>query len=383
MNCKSLIKPICVVCALLPLTTHAAQPLLDLNASFTTMDQSIWSTGDAFNESFTQFIGPNINVPTSVIGAGSSDSFNLSVPIPGPDPTWNVNPYFQYRGNFKAGLEFGAEINGGSINAILDYGLGLTAPDIINIGEKFSLTPTIQRFNSSSFQTTAANASAYIDGIIESRLQTYVRFEVDPPIGSNSDYRLGNKGFTSGSTSNVPWYTIPGTNINTRKELLSINRNESGRLRYIDPLSNPFDDDPGYSSLGTGDSISTGPLSFTAGNWNTNASGTNSGSSVVGSAQETLVTATLDVDQLILGSSILGKSVEHDWGLLDYDLGYDVLDYKANLDVGLKQSFNVDDNVLVKLNFSDNVILDGIGETDFFQGLFSDIPRHYVADRIS
>ena len=356
-------------------TSHADQPLLQMNALFTTQEQSIWSSGEAFIWNFNQFIGPDITLPTQTIGSGAGDTVNVSIPVPGiTDPKWSINPYQQYRGNFKAGLDFGANINGGSVNANLDYALDLSAPDVIRVGEQFSLTSNIQKLGSSSFQTTAANASAYLDGVIQSKFETYVRFEVDQPSPlSDQDYRLGNRGFTTRSPHSAPFYTIPGTNINERMELISINRNESGVLRYLGG-TDFSDGDLLYDEIGTGSSISAGPVSLTAGNWNTNANGNGSGSTINGSAEETLVTATLDVDQLILGSAILGMELKHDWGLLSYDLGYDVLDYKANLDLGMRQSFGISEEVLVMLQFSEIVELDGFGQTDKYLGSFADIP---------
>ena len=353
-------------------TVKAEQSLIQMNALFSTQEQSIWGTGEAFIWNFNQFIGPDVTLPTQTIGGGSGDSKTVSISIPAfPDPSWTIDPYQLYRGNFKAGLDFGANINGGSVDANLDYSLGLNAPDVIRVGEKFSLTPNIQKLGSSSFQTTAANASAYLDGVIESKFETYVRFDIDGT--TNHDYRLGDRGFTSGSPHSVPFYTIPGTNINERMELISINRNESGVLRYLGG-SDLTDGDLLYDEVGSGSSIDAGPVSLTVGNWNTNANGSGSQGVINGSAEETLVTATLDVDALILGSSILGKTLAHDWGLLTYDLGYDILDYKANMGIGLRQSFEISEEVLVMLNFSEIVELEGFGQTDTFLGSITEIP---------
>ena len=120
--------------------------------------------------------------------------------------------------------------------------------------------------------------------------------------------------------------------------------------------------------------MSLGPVEFTAGNWNVIANGGLQGASLVGSGQDTLMTMTLDIDQLILGSDALGYSLDHDWGAIDYHLGYDIVDVDAGLDINLQQDFALNSLVLVRLDFSDNVLLDGVGETNTWFGAFENIP---------
>lgn len=361
-----MVRYVLVVLAILlvPNAAFSEQSLLDFSGSFQTSNQSIWSSGNAFTWDYQQFVGPS-DSKALTIGSGSGDTVSAA--------GYTVNPYFQFTGNFRAGLDFGANINGGSINANLDYQFNLAAPDVIRPGESFALMPSIQKLSSSSFQTTAANASAYLDGILGVYAGAYARFEVDRPfLLSTQDLRYGNKGFTNGNTSNTPYATL--ANVSERKELISINRNQSGVLKYLGG-KDLSDGDLLYDTVGAGSTVSAGPVSFTAGNWQTNVQGNVSGNQVAGEAQETLVTATLDVDQLIVGSPVLGLGVDHDWGLIDYDLGYDIVDYKANFNIGLNQFFNIADDVVVKLSFSEDVILQGLGQTNSYVGLFSEIPE--------
>jgi len=353
-----------IIATLFLVSTQAVsqQSLLNINSSFQTNNQSIWSSGNAFIWDYQKFVGPSAN-DTVVIGSGSKDKISAA--------GHSVNPYFQLNNNFRAGLDFGANINGGSINANLDYKFNLLAPDKIRIGDRFSLMSSIQKLSSSSFQTTATNASAFLDGVLDVSTGVYARFEVDRPILSDQDLRFGNKGFTNGNTSNRPYASL--ANIHERKELISINRNQSGVLKYLGG-KDLSDGDLFYDSVGTGTTVSAGPVSFTAGNWQTNVTGTANNNILTGVAQETLITATLDVDHLIVGSPVLGLGVDHDWGLIDYDMGYDIVDYKANFNIGLSQEINLQDDVFVKLSFSEDVILDGIGQTNSYQGLFSLIP---------
>jgi len=339
------------------------QPLINLDASFSSRDQSIWGSGDAFIWDFNQFVGPDFNNINSPIVVNPSNI------VAGGG--FAVDPYFQFYADFKAGLEFGANINGGSINTNLDYNLNLKAPDVIRVGESFSITSTSQKLASSSFQTTAANASAYLDAVLETRIGAYSRIVVDRPVISSQDLRFGNRGFTNGATNNVPYNIL--ANINERAEVISVNRNQSGVIRYLGG-SNLGDGDLLYDQIGSGDSVSFGPVSLTAGNFNPNVNASGNSASLSGDVNVTVVTASLDVDRLIVGSPILGLSESNDWGIIDYNLGYDIVGFDANLDVGLKQSFNIEDTLSVNLKFSENVFLEDLGVTDFYTGLFTDIP---------
>jgi hypothetical protein len=346
-----------------PLTTHADQPLLNLDASFSSQNQSIWGSGDAFIWDFNQFVGPDFN------------NFNNPIVVNPRNISFGggyaADPYFQFFADFKAGLELGANVNGGSINTNLDYNLSLNAPEVIKIGESFSINPNAQKLASSSFQTTAANASAYLDAVLETRIGAYTRIVVDRPVIASQDLRFGNRGYTNGATNNNPYNIL--TNIREREEIISINRNQSGVIRYLGG-QDLGDGDLLYDQIGSGDSVNFGPVSLTAGNFNPNVTASGSATSLNGDANVTVVTATLDVDQLIVGSPVLGQRTSNDWGIIDYELGYDIVDFKANLDVGLMQSFNLAEELSVNLKFSENVLLEGIGETDFYTGLFGEIP---------
>ena len=263
-------------------------------------------------------------------------------------------------------------MNSGSINANLDYSLNLQAPDVIHTGQSFNLAGSVSRLGTSGFITSPANASAYVDGILETYLGGYVRVEYSQPgILADYDYRLGNKGFTTNNTSNTPYYTL--VDINRREELIGINRDASGVIRYLGG-TDLTDGDLLRDQVGAGSSVSLGPVSFTAGNWNVIANGSLQGDNLVGTGQDTLMTMNLDVDQLILGSSALGLEIAHDWGAISYDLGYDVVDVNTGLDINLQQNIDLSSIVMVQLDFSDPVILEGLGEATSYYGAFENIP---------
>ena len=354
------IKVVVAIVGAMSVEVAADNLLLDTSASFQTSAQSIWGSGDAFIFNYSQFVGVTADPSSTTINPSRFGSSG-----------YYIDPYFLYDSKLRAGIQLGAQVNGGSIDANLDYNIQLQAPDVLRVGEKFSLTSSFMRLDSSSFTTTAANASAYLDGVLDVDVDLYSRFEVERPFSADLDLRLGNKGFTNGSTSNRPYYAL--ADIHEQQEIISINRNESGVLRYLGG-SDLSDGDLLYDSVGTGSSVDIGPLSFTAGNWNTNVDASQQAGVLQGSAEETLVTAALDIDQLIVGSPVLGLGLEHDWSVVSYDIGYDIVDLTASLGIGLKQDFTVNDELMVTLLFSEDVLIDGVGEVDSFTGSVSLLP---------
>lgn len=353
---------------------RAEQTLLDTSASFSTAGQSIWGTGEAFIFNYAKFVGLDADPAPFEYGRGSGDT----VTYPTLLGDYKVNPYLLFDAKAKLGIEVGASVNSGSMDAKLDYSVNLKAPDKIRVGEGFSLSGSASQLTSSGFTTSPANASAYIDGILEAYLGAYARVEyIRPGVLSDEDLRLGNKGFTKNDTANRPYQTL--ANINEREEIIGINREASGVVRYLggDDLT---DGDPLYDEVGAGSSVSLGPISLTAGNLNVIANGALVGDSLSGSGADTLATVTLDIDELLLGSPVLGQGIAHDWGAIDYDLGYDVLDVSAGLDINLQQSFTVASDLMVQLSFSDAVLIEGIGETNAYLGLFEHIPLITLLD---
>lgn len=347
---------------------QAEQSLLTITAQFDTIGQSIWGTGNSFNFNYDKFLGVDANPAPLVIGSGDNDTISIPTVL----GTYSANPYQQYDTSFKAGINIGASVNSGSIDANLGYSLNLTAPDALHVGEGFKLSGVATPLGSSSFVTSPANASAYVDGVLQTYLGAYTRVEyVQPGILEDHDFRFGNKGFTDNNTSNVPYATL--VNINKQQEIIGINRNASGYIRYLGG-TDLTDGDPLYDTVGAGSTVSLGPISFTAGNWNVIANGSLQGNSVAGSGQDTLMTMNLDIDQLILGSAALGFSVDHDWGAISYHLGYDVVDEDAGLAINLKQDFDLSSIVLVQLDFDHDVLIDGVGMTKAWIGDFQNIP---------
>jgi hypothetical protein len=347
----------------------AQQSLVDDSASYSFTGQSMWGPGNAFLFDYTQFVGIDSDPGALVIGSGSGDKVSVST-FAG---TYSVDPYFQFDTDFKMGVELGASINSGSVDGSLDYAVSLSAPGRIQVGQPFALTASATPLASSGFTTRAPTAEAYVDGILEAYVGGYARFDyVAPGILADHDYRWGNKGFTDNSTSNGPYATV--ANIVERQEIVGVNRNQSGVVRYFAPNGDLFDGDLLFDQVGKGSSVSVGPVSLTAGNIDVVANGFLAGGTVVGSGQDTMASMVLDIDQMLLGSPALGLSLGHDFGAIDYSLGYDVADLDAGLDILLQQDFALDGAVVLDLVFSTDVFLEGIGTTNHYQGPIDQLP---------
>jgi hypothetical protein len=330
----------------------SATELLNRTVSFSTSGQSIWSEGDAFDFSYAQFFGATSPRGTKVYDPRAS-SGKVEIKVL-PDFDWYVNPYFSLTTELQAGIEVGANIHGGSIDANLDYAVSVSADRPIVRGEFFRLDALATLQGSSGFSTRPANASAWVDGILDAYAQSYIRFQTARDLGDH-DYRL----------------TTTLANVDVRKEIASFNRDDSGRLRII-----------GAGDVGGVGSVFTLPAAalngstrVTAGDWRVSADGGLANSLLAGSGQTTLLTADIDVDQFLLsGSDVLGTRLTKDFGVIDIDFGYEVVDLDAALTVGLQQSFEVASDLQMQFRFSDTVLLDGVGEATEWVGRIDDIP---------
>lgn len=333
------IRALAVLLASIAAPVHAGE-VYRSTLDFASDNQSLWDSGSAFAFDYQQFFGKALDPAPYTINPGkASGGSGLGA--------WSVDPYFQIDTKFNAGIRVGADLGGGSIDSTLAYAVALAAPDVIVKGRAFSLSATANRLTGSGFVTQAPDASAYVDGIIEAYLGSYMRFVTTGAMGDH-DYRQGTKGFTDNDTANVPSKTVLDTKL--APEIVSFNRDGMGQLKVV-----------GIDKGGVGSQYTFGATTITAGDWRVAPAGTLDAGAIKASAKTTLLTATLDVDQLATGGApVLGTGVQHDWGVIAVDMGYDVLDLKASLAMGLQQDLTLDSGLIVRLDFSDDVMVGGI-----------------------
>ena len=338
------------VAACLPALAQAAN-VFTSDLSFQTSDQSLWGSGGAFQFDYQKFLGVDSGLQQWTINPAAV-SGSVDLPFPIPDFDYTVDPYLLFATDLRVGMDVGASLNGGSIDAKLDYAVTLQAPDRIVKGQAFTLTGLASQLGSSAFSTQAPTAEAYVDGILDVYFGGYMRFTTGQDFG-NHDYRMGNKGFTDNNTSNVPFRTL--ADVNLSPEIVSFNRDGNGQLKVL-----------GQSIGGVGSQYEAGSTTITAGDWRVNPDGKLQGTRVSGRDETTLLTATLDVDQLATGGApVLGTGIEHDWGVIEVDIGYELVDLETSLSMGLAQDLSLDADLLVRLSFSEMVLIDGVEATEF------------------
>lgn len=325
--------------------------VLEQSLSFRSADQSLWSSGGAFQFDWQRFVGLQAD-PGAWVYNPAAVSGSYDMPFPIPDFDYTANPYFEFNSAFRLGVDLGARLGGGAVDAQLDWGVAIDAPERIVRGQAFSLAGSATRLGSSGFGTQAPTAMAWFDGILDMYLGGYVRITTGEDLGSH-DYRMGNKGFTDNNTSNNPYRTL--ADVNLSPEIASFNRDGNGQLRVA-----------GQTIGGVGSAYQVGATTITAGDWRVAPAGSLQGATLRGQDQTTLLTATLDVDQMaLLGSPALGTGFAHDWGVIDIDMGYEIVDLKASLGMGLKQDLALDSTLNVRLDFSEAVLVDGAPATSW------------------
>ncbi|MEW6120296.1 MAG: PEP-CTERM sorting domain-containing protein [Pseudomonadota bacterium] len=341
------------VLAMMPGASSAAD-VYSGTLSFDSQDQSIWGSGAAFQFNYNDFFGIDpAPVSTTINPAASSGSAGPS--------SWSVDPYMLFQSDFRLGIDVGASVDSGSIDTRLDYAVNFQTPDTIVKGQAFSLTGMASQLASSGFATQAPNAAAYVDGIVKTKFEGYMRFVTGGVMGNN-DYRMGDLGFTNNNSGNTPYRTL--VNVDLSPEIVSFNRDGSGQLKVA-----------GINQGGVGSSYDVGATTITAGDWRVSPTGALSGSTLTGSDQTTLLTAELDVDQLATGGlPVLGTGVNHDWGVIKIDMGYELIDLTASLAMGMKQNLTVNSNLMVTLNFSEEVLINGVA-TQSYTGSMDALPE--------
>lgn len=368
MSRRLRIIPLPALLALAAGTAPAAPSLVQQSLSFQSHQQSLWSSGNAFQFDWQRFVGVDVN-PASWTINPSAISGSRNLPWPIPDFDYQADPYFLFDTDFRLGMNVGAQVGGGSVDSRLDWSVGLQLPAQIVRGQAFTLGAQATRLASSAFSTSAPTASAWVDGILDLYLGGYVRITTSQDLGTH-DYRMGNKGFTDNHSANNPYRTL--ANVNLSPEIASVNRNGSGQLRVV-----------GVDIGGVGSEFELGSTTATAGDWRVNPSGSLQGQALQGSDQTTMLTATLDVDQMALsGAPALGTGVAHDWGVIAMDLGYEIVDVKTSLGVGMRQDLTLDSQLLVHLDFSEAVLIDGVEMLSHFGALDALPAMTMLGDRV-
>ncbi len=305
--------------------------------SFATTGQNMWATGDGFEFNWSQeFLSPAISTGSLWIN-----------PAPVTVSGITVDTRFAVSAVGQMGVGAGLYMNGGLVDANLDFDVALEAPDVIRTGEYFQFSAVSSRLASSSIQTQSPTARAYLQGILKFSTNVFVEAKVS---GGNIFNGVSNGTFTWQRDNS---HGGPLVNVDLRQDLFAFNHDGNGRLIW-----------KASDVGGVGDVIKIGnPLApsaeLTIGDWELNTSGGLSGEEIVSAGSQTLLTTLVDVDASLTGGSPLtGASINVNLGSnVHFDAGYDILDFDITLDAGYQQNFAVDSVLKVSLQFDQPVML--------------------------
>ncbi len=314
-----------------------AGQVYESDLSFVTSGQNMWATGDGFEFDWSQeFLSPAISTgslwvdPPAVTNSGITVDTRFAVSAVG-----------------RMGIGAGLYMNGGLVDAGLDYEAAIAAPDVIVPGAYFQLTGSATKRNTSWIATQSPTAQAYLEGILQFSTNVFVEAKVS---GGNIFNGISNGTFTWQRDAG---HGGPLVNVDLRQDLFSFNHDGNGRLIW-----------KASDVGGVGDVIKIGnPLApaaeFTIGDWELNTSGGVAGDQVESAGSQTMLTTLLDVDSSLTGGSPLtGAAISVNLGSnVHFDAGYDILDFDITHEVGYQQSFAIDSALKVVLHFSEDVMV--------------------------
>ncbi|MCC7081741.1 MAG: hypothetical protein IT530_13800 [Burkholderiales bacterium] len=312
-----------------------ATELFNANLSFETRDQSMWGSGGAFIFDYKQeFLTPSIGTGSIFINPGPVTASGIT-----------VDPRFAFSAAGQMGVAPGFYINSGSVDANLDYGIGIGTASPVKSGEFFRLQGSSALLASSRLTSKSPTVETYLDGILRMSVNDYYEAKV-----SGGDFFNGIKNGTYTAQRDAS-HGGPRVNVDARKELFGFNSGGSGRLVW-----------KGADIGGVGDVIKVGnPLApaavFTIGDWRIDAAGGVDAGALKAQGQTTLLTTLIDVDAAVVGPA-LGPSIAVNLGPnIHVDAGYDVVDFDTTLTTGYRQEFVLAPALSLTLHFSQDVLV--------------------------
>jgi hypothetical protein len=368
------------VAALLILGSSALQAeLIEQELEFSSEDQSMWGTGDAFQLDETQFYGATWNESGSAGGfvGGESDVINPlwllwnACPFlcpPEPDKFFQVDTTSGLQVSAttqgRIGFELGVTIDSGSVDAIVDYTTEIVTPDSQTVagGEFISLNPS-STLTGDSLQSQFPTMSASLGVVMEVSAQF-----------AATGCLLGSCDSASFSTGN-----LGGT-----QELISFNEDGEGGIEYFGgsgllsdlaeaagaPTGFPAEiaiPAPGLGNIATITAHLPEP--------NTSGGVNAAGTMLTSTGQDDLLDLSLDIDNIIsLGLTGVGGLFggDQDFGA-GFGVSYDLINVEFGPQLDLVQSFEFTPTLFVDLEFSNPVNVTGFGMVSSLTGLVWDL----------
>ncbi len=357
------VRLICIVAtfALLPLPAGA----VGYDLSFSTQDQNMWGPGPGFGLDEEIFLGSPWNSPTAEIGGIIGGVTDVPcVPISsGCLPGTGIRIDTRTGGVASAsttgiaGFDFGARIDGGSVDATVSYRADLQVPAQVNPGEFFSLAPSQSFSGPQNLTTNLSEAAGFAEAV----------FGAQATLGGTGCF-LGF-GCSSGSTTiGFPRQDVPLVSFNdpgSPGEIKILGLADPALFQFGSPIEIP----PSNPLLNFGNVTVHVPDVNAVSN-----SITPQGTLEAGDSSDFL-DLRVDLDGLVLNAAglppILGTSVSA--GPLN--VGYDLVDIELGPTIDIVQDFTLRPELMVELTFSSPVDVEGVGSTTVLSSPFSSLPR--------
>lgn len=209
--------------------TASTSQKIDVQFSTTTQNpdfqsqpnQSIWSSGTAFNTTFDNFLGVNFGPVSGSIGTA------ISIPVVPLVFTTTISQFVGATFALKAGFESDLHVDSGSFNGQVPF--SVTLGNTYNVdNQALEVDPTSSEAGGGSFNTTFPNGSYKLDFILDAFAQlfahgTFINTTI-PLVNINSDIPLLNLASSQLHTSiplpdglgtvafQFPNFTTTGTN---------------------------------------------------------------------------------------------------------------------------------------------------------------------------
>ncbi|MFI4915252.1 MAG: hypothetical protein ACIAS6_01945 [Phycisphaerales bacterium JB060] len=311
------------------------QQVLRTEASFASVEQSMWASGAGFVYDFNRDYVVSPSTGSLPINPGPVSASGVTV-----DTRFAVSAV----ADLGVGVGFG--LDSGTVDASLRYAIDMVAPTTVLGGGFFELGFVASLSPESTLVTRSPDAYAHLDAIFAISNNLFAEAVVSC---SAATALFG--GIERGTFQHRSY---PLIDLDLRETLFGFNPGGDGRFYW-----------KGADVGGVGDIIEIGsPLApaaeITVGDWRIDAVGAKSGEGrLTAFGQTQLISALIDIDSAITGGSpATGAGIRVTMSdNIVLDTGYDVIDFDTVYALGYSQAFELDASVLVTLDFSRSVDL--------------------------
>jgi hypothetical protein len=384
---------------------------------FSTTDQSMWATGDAFVIGGSEFLGAEWVDKSATIGGitgelvtstqpnGAWSIWNECTAACGPEPLKELvivdkdtrfGAELDIQSSGKVGLEFGYTVNSGSVDALVDFSAQALLPDQPQDAGVYIDLDTSSSLDGGSILTQSPEIGAYVSAIMNLSGSIHAEacafgtcldggadlptIDVDQRILSIDPINI--KILDGILPGDKPLVTIPLANQSlTLKAGATISDPPVPGLEVTDTFGNEI-----FSTFPEGPAIKTDLAKITVEMPNIGTGGALDGDGLIKSTgRDDLIKLALDLDGIATvaaGSTPLGASFDLiKTPNITFGATVDAIDVDAGPTLGITQDFEIIPTLMATLKFSNSILIDGmVGLQNSWTGAWSDLPDFSLFD---